>query len=113
VASAVIAARLVSAIGALALIATLATEASAQAAPSYTPTNGFVPDSATATRVAEAVLTPVYGAKQIESERPFSATLRDGVWYVDGYLPRGSLGGTAHVEIAKADGRIIRMVHYQ
>jgi hypothetical protein len=113
VASTVTVARLVSAVGALALIATLATKASAQAAPSHPPPNGFVPDSATATRIAEAVLIPIYGAKLIESERPFSATLRDGVWYVDGYLPPLALGGAAHVEIAKADGRIIRMAHYQ
>jgi len=74
----------------------------------HTPSNGFVPDNATAVKVAEAVLIPVYGAKQIESERPFTATLKKGVWTVAGTLrcPDGKggftndcVGGVATVQI--------------
>jgi len=36
----------------------------------YKPESGYVPDSKTAAKIAEAVLTPVYGEKQTESERP-------------------------------------------
>ena len=88
----------------------------------YTPPNGFVPDEATAVRVAEAVLIPVYGAKQIESERPFTATLKKGVWAVEGTLrcPDGKggfttdcVGGVATVQISKQDARIISMIHYK
>jgi NTF2 fold immunity protein of polymorphic toxin system component len=55
-----------------------------QSATSYTPKAGFVPDSKTAVAVAEAVLTPIYGKEQIESERPFTATLKQGVWTIEG-----------------------------
>jgi hypothetical protein len=86
----------------------------------YTPNEGFVPDKATAVRIAEAVLIPVYGEKQIESERPFKAALREGVWTVTGTLrcPDGNggtathcFGGAAVVQISKSDGRIISMIH--
>jgi hypothetical protein len=84
------------------------------------PENGFVPDSRTAEKIAEAVLSPVYGEKQIESERPFHAELRNGVWAVSGTLhcPDGTSGdmetchgGVATVRIAKADAHILYMIH--
>jgi|SRR5882672_10438397 len=80
----------------------------------------FVPDSATAVEIAEASLIPVYGRKQIESERPFTATLSKGVWTVGGTLHcsdgKGGTttvcaGGVAHVEISQKGGRILRMWH--
>jgi hypothetical protein len=49
------------------------------------PANGFVPDAATATRIAEAVLIPIFG-KDVTADRPFSAKLNDGVWTVTGTL---------------------------
>jgi NTF2 fold immunity protein of polymorphic toxin system component len=88
----------------------------------YKPKSGFVPDSTTAVKIAEAVLIPVYGPKQIESERPFVARLKDGVWIVDGTLhcpgEKGENttscdGGTAEVRIAKDDGRVLFMIHYK
>jgi hypothetical protein len=91
-------------------------------AQSYVPKQGFVPDSATAVRIAEAVLIPVYGKEQIESERPFKAVLENGVWTVDGTLhcPDGKggtttrcVGGAAEVKLSKADGRILAMIHYK
>jgi hypothetical protein len=87
----------------------------------YRPSSGFVPDSKTAVKIAEAVLMPVYGEKQIESERPFAAMLKGNVWTVSGTLrcPDGKggtttscEGGTAEVQIAKDDGRILSMIHY-
>ena len=86
----------------------------------YTPKSGFVPDSATAVRVAEAVLVPVYGEQKIMSERPFTAALKNDVWTVTGTLhcPDGKGGtttycdgGTATVKISKIDARILSMVH--
>jgi hypothetical protein len=80
----------------------------------------FVADSATAVEIAEAALIPVYGRKHIESERPFTATLSNGVWTVSGTLRcsdgKGGTtticdGGAAAVEIAQKDGHILRMWH--
>jgi hypothetical protein len=91
-------------------------------AQAHTPEQGYVPDSETAVQIAEAVLVPVYGKKHIESERPFIAKLKDGVWTVSGTLhcPDGKggttthcVGGVAVVEISKADAHILSMVHYK
>jgi hypothetical protein len=87
---------------------------------SYKPEAGYVPDSDTAIRIAEAVLAPVYGKNQIESERPFGARLKNGVWTVSGTLHCAGAkdspsayctGGVAVVEISKDDGRILSMIH--
>jgi hypothetical protein len=83
----------------------------------YKPKSGYVPDSRTAVQVAEAVLIPVYGEKQIESERPFTATLKNGVWTVTGTFrcpegtPASCAGGVAEVRISKDDARILYMLH--
>jgi len=86
----------------------------------YQPASGYVPDSKTAVKIAEAVLIPVYGEKQIESERPFTAKLEKGLWTVTGTLrcPDGKggtttlcLGGVAEVRISKDDARILYMMH--
>ena len=45
-----------------------------------------VPDAETAIGKAEKVLSSIYGKKQIESERPFTASLSNGVWHVAGTL---------------------------
>jgi hypothetical protein len=80
---------------------------------SYVPPDGFVPDAATAIRIAEAVWIPVYGADMIGKERPFNATLAGEVWTVTGSLPNGpgQIGGVALAEISKQDARIIRVSH--
>jgi hypothetical protein len=82
----------------------------------------YVPDEETAVKIAEAVLTPVYGKAKIESERPFTGKLKDGVWEVsgtlhcpnsDGHDTVGCKGGVAVVKISKSDARIISMIHYK
>ncbi len=80
--------------------------AAQQGAPhSYVPDSGFVPDPATAIRIAEAVWIPIYGQVQIERERPFRAVLKDGVWTVTGSLPAGRVGGVAVAQIGRRDGQ--------
>lgn len=95
---------------------------SRQPATSYVPVGGYVPNAAVAVKIAEAVLIPVYGEKQIASERPFHATLKDDVWTVAGTLtcPDGKggtttmcVGGTAAVKLSKLDARILFMIHYK
>lgn len=90
---------------------------------SYVPKEGYVPDSSTAVQIAEAVLIPVYGKTQIESERPFTARLKDGAWTIGGTLhcpgDKGKkddaicAGGVAVVTISRADARILSMIHYK
>jgi hypothetical protein len=98
----------------------LATGALCQTAAGYRPKAGFVPDSKTAIAVAEAVLIPVYGKEHIESERPFTATLKGDLWTIEGTLncfdTKGARttdcdGGVAIVKISKGDGRILYMLH--
>ena|ERR1700742_3711693 len=81
-----------------------------------------VPDADAAIKKAEAALVPVYGRKQVDSEKPFTAKLKDGVWTVAGTLrcPDGKggtttscAGGVAVVKVSQSDGRIISMAHYR
>lgn len=90
--------------------------------PGYVPKQGYVPNSTTAVKIAEAVLVPVYGEAKVASERPFTATLKAGVWTVQGTLrcPDGKggtttecVGGVAVVKLSKADARILFMIHYK
>jgi hypothetical protein len=80
---------------------------------SFRPTYGYVPDEQTAISIAVAVWAPMYGKDQIESEKPFRAMLKNGVWTVMGTLPEGYDGGTAFAQIAQKDGRLIRVNHYK
>jgi len=77
---------------------------------SHVPKEGFVPDQATAIRIAEAVWIPIYGEAEIAGEKPFNARLQGGIWVVTGTL-HADLGGVAHAEISKRDARIIRVSH--
>ncbi len=88
----------------------------------YVPKQGYVPDSTTAVKIAEAVLIPVYGKTKIASERPFTARLEAGIWTVQGSLhcPDGKggtttrcVGGVAVVKLSKADARVLSMIHYK
>jgi hypothetical protein len=87
-------------------------------AQSYAPKEGFVPDSTTAVKIAEAVLIPVYGKEEIESGNDSKAILENGVWTVGWKLacPEAKattcLGGSAEVKLRKTDGRILKVSHY-
>jgi len=80
---------------------------------SYTPKDGFVPNESTAIAIAIAVWVPIYGAEAISKQRPYTATLVNGTWIVEGSLPKQMVGGVARAEIAKKDGRILRVTHGQ
>ena len=80
---------------------------------SFQPKAGVVPDEQTAIRIAEAILLPIYGEKIINSERPLRASLRGGVWMVQGTLPKGFNGGTAVMRLSRDDGRVLFITHYR
>lgn len=78
---------------------------------SFKPDAGYVPDAETAIKIAVAVWEPIYGAKEIAGEKPYHASLKDGVWTVEGSLPKNYVGGVASAKIAKSDGRILAVIH--
>ena len=79
---------------------------------SYRPSAGYVPDAATAIKIAVAIWAPIYGASEIAKQKPFRAKLQDGIWTVTGSVPgRAVAGGAAVAQIAKSDGRILFVSH--
>ena len=93
------------------LVMTLAASAG-DAKHNVRPKDGYVPNAETAINIAVAVWTPIYGAENIARQKPYRARLgTDGIWGVEGSLPEGWLGGVALAEIAKVDGRIMRVSH--
>ena len=79
-----------------------------------------VADEVAAIKIAEKALIRVYGKKKIESERPFRAELKDGIWTVfgtlycrdkDGNRTTHCLGGVATARISEADGRVLSTIH--
>jgi hypothetical protein len=76
----------------------------------WAPPDGFVPNEATAIRIAVAVWEPIYGAAEIAAQKPYRARLEKGVWVVEGTL-HSEMGGVAIAEISKSDGRVLRVSH--
>jgi hypothetical protein len=77
----------------------------------YTPPAGLGPDSDTAITIATAVLTPIYGRTTIDSQKPWNAGLKDGVWTIVGTFNGAGLGGEAFVQIDKRTGAIVFVGH--
>jgi hypothetical protein len=84
------------------------------------PENGFVPDEETAIAIAVAVWSPIYGKTKIRQQRPYHASLKNGIWTVNGSVPKPFFipsifvhGGTAVAEINQKDGTVIRITHYK
>ena len=73
--------------------------------------NNYVPDEATAKKIAEAIWHPIYGEKQIEDQKPFNVELKGNIWIVTGTLINNSEGGVAYIEIQKSDCKILRVTH--
>jgi hypothetical protein len=81
------------------------------------PKDGYVPDADTAIKIAVVVWSRIYGEREIAEQKPYRASLKDGVWTVQGSFPQApsgepaAVGGVADAEIAQADGRILRIGH--
>jgi hypothetical protein len=91
------------------------TSAGAQQSPehNFKPVQGYVPDATTAIKIAVAVWEPIYGVEKISKQKPYVAVLTNGVWKVQGSLPKQYIGGVAEAEISKEDGKILRVSHGQ
>jgi hypothetical protein len=73
---------------------------------SYRPADGYVPDSKTAVAIATAVLTPIYGKSDIDSESPWHTGLKNSIWTVVGTFNGRGNGGEAIVQIDQETGAI-------
>jgi len=101
-------------IAVIGLLATLLAVAHAQdSSDNYKPAQGYVPDAATAIRIAVAVWVPIYGENVIDLEKPYIATLKGDVWTVVGtfHCKGNCVGGVALAEISKQNGTILRVIH--
>jgi hypothetical protein len=73
---------------------------------------GLIPDKQTAVRIAEAILFPIYGERNIRMQRPYQIKLRNGKWIIDGApLPPGFAGGSLHIVILQRDARVLEIFH--
>lgn len=77
------------------------------------PTQGVVPDEATAVKIAAAVFAPVFGQEEVSKFSPYHATLKEGVWTVYGTLKPNGRGGTPMMTIQKSDGKVTELWHSQ
>ena len=66
-------------------------------------------DKKAAIKVAEIVLTKVYG-KKVLKQRPWSIVEKNGVYIIKGTF-HGVLGGVAEIHIRKADCKVVSIIH--
>lgn len=80
----------------------------------YSKDTNYIPDLETAKKIAEAVWWPIYG-EDILLQKPFIGKLENEIWYIEGntdYMKKNRMiGGVAHVEIQKSDGKILNVYH--
>lgn len=98
------------------VLATSYTEPGAvQIQHSYVPSAGFVPDAATATTIAEAILSPIYGKDAIDRQKPFLVSLENDVWTVSGQRQKQAnrlvVGGVFRIQISKPNARVKYLTH--
>jgi hypothetical protein len=72
---------------------------------------GYVPDQATAIRIAIAVLIPIYGERIEDGEKPWRAGLKGDVWTVVGTFQGKGEGGEAIVQLSKTSGAFLFVTH--
>lgn len=81
--------------------------------PGYVPKAGFLPTRGVALAVAEVLLTEIYGKEAVQAQKPFSASLSENVWLIEGQFPGGKFdkGGVATIKLSKLDGRVLYLMH--
>ena len=83
----------------------------ATATPQQELLDRFVADERYAIEIAVNAWIPVYGKAHIEKEKPYRATLENGIWTVEGSLPKGMDGGVAIAQISRKSGKVLRIIH--
>ncbi|ESQ87741.1 hypothetical protein ABAC460_18885 [Asticcacaulis sp. AC460] len=92
-------------------LSTMTSPVSADSEPVCFSADGCVATADVAIEIAEAVLKDIYGAEQIEHEKPLVAHLKGEVWVVEGTLPPGRKGGVAEIWISRQNGEILKVIH--
>lgn len=70
----------------------------------------YVPNEATAIKVAEAVWLGMWEEKVVNQNKPFHATLEAGVWHVSGTKPAAATkGGTIHMKLQANDCKVLEV----
>ena len=77
------------------------------------PKDGVIATAKVAEAVAFSYLVPIYGEAMIRRELPLRASLSGGVWTVDGTLPPGTVGGTAHILLCRRNGTVLSIIHFK
>lgn len=66
------------------------------------PKDGYVPNSITAIKIAEAILIPIYGEDDVIEHRPYIAELKnEGVWIIQGTLKKRNARWGSHCKTSK------------
>jgi len=73
------------------------------------PQDGIVSSPSIAEDVAYTYLQAIYPNDR--HLRPMTATLKNGVWTVNGRLPKGSVGGVAGITLCQSNGRVLEIAH--
>lgn len=73
---------------------------------------GPVTSTTDAKEKAEAVWVETYG-EYVKKEKPYGVSYdKDtGTWLVLGHLPKGAIGGVAHILIRESDGAVLAIWH--
>lgn len=75
------------------------------------PRDGFIPDGATAVRVGEAILGPIYGVAKVKAGEPYTASLHGEVWVVLGSTCNPICGGRFEIDLNKGTGAVLSYKH--
>jgi hypothetical protein len=73
------------------------------------PEGGVVSSVGVAEDVAFRYLSAIYPDDR--HIRPMRASLRNGVWTVNGTLPKDWIGGVAGIELCQSNGRVLTIAH--
>jgi hypothetical protein len=77
----------------------------------YRPLNGIIHNEEIALKIADVILSDIYGVEAILIQKPLTARSDGSKWVVSGILKGDIAGGVAVIEINKSDGRILRISH--
>jgi hypothetical protein len=68
----------------------------------------YVPDAATAIRIAIAFWERILSPEQVAKSKPFHAKLKNDIWIVDGSLPVDRVDRVPVTKVSQKDGRNVR-----